>query len=504
MSYPIDINPSISTLVENAQRSNPMYGKKTVDAKKKTVKTKTQLRAGVDMDSMDLSDDMLGDLDADAQKGGDHLAEFKKKMQEWIEEKEEKEKNEDKDKEKEEEKREHKEPEDGMKEEKAADPAEAVKQPAKEQVLPSDKLSTSKELEEIEEEEAKEKELKLEEKDPIKEAVRKEEQAKQQYSDTDIMDIIKSKKSEIDREASREIIEISSKEKESLAVLDGPSMEFVSLLSYDDGFIIADTGSKKPQASATSAYGRKLRDRDKEKPKKVKQPISITPPEFRVRFREVFGKIVLTDNRGMVYENLCQQLRIFGIRVLETCCDSGERVLLIPIGKTLEDYRSLLTQDYDSSVMKMKYGYLPNEHLVVLNEEVILNGNPRIQIPVLYFAHAFDNALGQEGFASEKSPAVLSNYNSCLDREKGHIFIDSYSSISPVHYFAQAVEAFLTAPHGQLTATFPDNRDPLCSKEELYDIDRPIYSYIEYLFKQVNRGDELKAEDDVEIDLGRG
>ncbi len=500
MSYPIDINPSISTLVENAQRSNPMYGKKSVDAKKKTVKTKTSLRTAVDMDSMDLSDDMLGDLDADAQKGGDHLAEFKKKMQEWIEEKEEKEKN--GDKEEKEEEQEHKEPEDGLKEEKTPDLAEPVKEPSKEQVLPSDKLSTSEELEEIEAEEAEEKELRLEEKDPVKEAAQKDEQAKTQYSDTDIMDIIKGKRSEMDREASREVIEISTKENESLAVLDGPSMEFVSLLSYDDGFIIADSGSKKTQSSATSAYGRKLRDRDKEK-KKVKQPVSITPPEFRVRFREVFGKMILTDNRGMVYENLCQQLKIFGIRVLETCCESGERVLLIPIGKSLEDYRSLLTQDYGSSVMKMKYGYLPNEHLVVLNEEVILNGNPRIQIPVMYFAYAFDNALGQEGFASEKSPAVLSNYNSCLDREKGHIFIDSYSSISPVHYFAQAVEAFLTAPHGQLTATFPDNRDPICSKEELYDIDRPIYSYIEYLFKQVNRGDEMKAEDDMEIDLGR-
>lgn len=503
MSFPIDINPSISTLVENAQRSNPMYSKKSVDAKKRTSKTKTSLRTAVDLDSMDLSDDMLGDLDADAQKGGDHLAEFKKKMQEWIEEKEEKEKSEDEGEK--EEKREQKEPEDGMKEEKPPESAEDLKQPAKEQVLPSDKLSTSKEMEELEAEEAEEKELKMEENDPVKEAARKDEQAKVQYSDTDIMDIIKGKKSEMEREEHREIIEISSKENQSLSVLDGPSMEFVSLLSYDDGFIIAETGSKKTQASTTSAYGRKLRDKDRDREKKkVKQPISITPPEFRVRFREVFGKMVLTDNRSIIYENLCQQLKIFGIRVLETCCESGERVLLIPIGKSLEDYRSLLTQEYDSSIMKMKYGYLPNEHLVVLNEEVILNGNPRVQIPVMYFAHAFDNALGQEGFASEKSPAVLSNYNSCLDRERGHIFIDSYSAISPVHYFAQAVEAFLTAPHGQLTATFPDNRDPLCSKEELYDIDRPIYSYIEYLFKQVNRGDEMKAEDDVEIDLGRG
>lgn len=500
MSYPIEINPSISTLVENAQRSNPMYGKKTVDAKKKTVKTKTSLRSAVDMDSMDLSDDMLGDLDADARKGNDNLADFKRKMQEWIDEEEDKEK----DKEDNQDEEKHKEPEDGLKEEKPVESGEALNQSSKKQELLSDELSPSEELKEIEIDEAKKKEASLKTEESLKQAEHSDEGAKTSYPDTDIMDVIRSKKSEMEREERREVIEISAEENQSMGVLKGPSMEFVSLLSYDDGFIIAETGSKKPQSSTTSAYGRKLRDKDREKEKKkVRQPISITPPEFRARFKEVFGKMILTDNRGITCENLCQQLKIFGIRVLETCCESGERVLLIPLGKTLENYRSLLTREYDTSIMKMKYGYLPAEHLVVINEEVVLNGNPRVQIPILYFAHAFDNALGQEGFASEKSPAVLSNYNSCLDRERGHIFIDSYSSISPVHYFAQAVEAFLTAPHGQLTATFPDNRDPICSKEELYDIDRPIYSYIEYLFKQMNRGDELKAEDDVEIDLGR-
>ena len=98
---------------------------------------------------------------------------------------------------------------------------------------------------------------------------------------------------------------------------------------------------------------------------------------------------------------------------------------------------------------------------------------------------------------------MLSNYNSCLNREKGHQFIDGFSSTSPIHYFAQTVESFLTAPHGQLNNFFSVVDEVLCSKEELYDLDRSMYSYIEYLFRQVNKGEELNIDGEEEIDYGK-
>jgi hypothetical protein len=152
--------------------------------------------------------------------------------------------------------------------------------------------------------------------------------------------------------------------------------------------------------------------------------------------------------------------------------------------------------------MRIRYGYFPADKLMVIGEEIVEEGNPLIRIPVLYFAHVFDHSLGDQGFASEKSPAVLASYKACLNREPGHLFIDSYSAASPVHYFAQTVEAFLTAPHGQLTGGYDDRHSFLCTKEELYDIDRSMYAYIEYLFRQVNRGEELNPEDENEGDFG--
>ena len=493
MGYPMDINPSISTLIENAQRANPMYGKKTKDVKKKKLKSKASIRSGVDTDTMDLSDDMLGDMDPDSHKGKDNLAEFKKKMKQWIEEKKE-----DKEEEEEEQKEEETIIEDGLKEEAKEEKSIEKK------INTQDTATASKEVQEILKEAKKEQEEeeKKEYRDPLAEEVSKDIPPKAEYPDIDIMDLIKTKQKESEETDKKEILEISKNDDETLSVLEGPSSEFVSLLSYDDGFIIAEPNPKKKKASETSAYGRKIRESHKKK-KKKKAPVSITPPELRARFKDVFDKMIISENRGISYENLCQQLKIFGIRVLETCQMNKERILLIPMGKTLEDFKSHLLEEYNSKVMSIKYGYFPNEKLVVLSEEVVLNGNPRVQLPILYFAYAFDHALGQEGFASENSPAVLSNYNSCLDREEGHIFIDGFSSVSPVHYFAQAVEAFLTAPHGQLSASIPDNRDPICRKDELYDIDRSIYSYIEYLFKQVNRGDELKSEEDQEVDFGK-
>jgi hypothetical protein len=48
------------------------------------------------------------------------------------------------------------------------------------------------------------------------------------------------------------------------------------------------------------------------------------------------------------------------------------------------------------------------------------------------------------------------------------------SSHSPAHYFAQAVESYLSEN---------DCFEPLWTRQDLYDFDRSIYDYIEYLLK---------------------
>ena len=48
---------------------------------------------------------------------------------------------------------------------------------------------------------------------------------------------------------------------------------------------------------------------------------------------------------------------------------------------------------------------------------------------------------------------------------------------SPVHYFAQAAEAYLSAN---------DCAEPLWSHEDLYDFDSMMYDYVEYLYNKSN------------------
>lgn len=491
-----EVNPNISVLVENAQRTNPMLGKKTKDFKKKKLKSHGSLLSSADMDSTDLSEDMLGDMDPDQHKERDHTAEFKRKMKEWMEEEEKKDGQDGK----QEDQEEDEEPsgEDGIKEE---DSPLTMEEYQKE-----DEEGEGEELKQDEESKRKLSELKLsgesadeekELKDPMAEEIKKDFGWKNEDIVKESLEVLKEaivgkseEKEEDDADFKRE-----EEEEEDLSVLEGPSSEFISLLSYGDGFIIADP--KRKLATPQSSHPPKA-DKKKQKKKKAKK----SQPHLNDRFKEVFSKLIVSENRGIAYEKLCQQLKIFGIRVLEICLAGYEKVLLIPMDKNLEDFKLLLSKKYDSAIMKLRYGYFTQEKLMIIGEDIVINGHPRFKIPVLYFAYVFDHALGDDGFASEKSPAVLSNYNSCLDREKGHQFIDSYTSISPIHYFAQAVESFLTAPHGKLNNFTTVVDEVLCGKEELYDLDRSMYSYIEYLFKQVNKGDELKVDEEEEMDHG--
>jgi len=501
--YPIEINPAISTLVENAQRTNPALGKKTKDIKKKKIKGRTSVGASLDTDMTDFSEDMLGDMDPDGYKEEDNLADLKRKMKEWARQKDNEDEDEkegeehsespegiteDKDKENEKES-----PEDGAREEAEVKSGEEFKSSSDEVNETSDLEKFDGEIEDklVTGEEAEE--INKITKDSIAEEVRKLRERLRGKSEPDIMEILRKGAEKSPETDGSETVKLSEREREELILLEGAGSEFISLLSHDDGFIIADT-SKKKKVVRSSAN--EIKAAKKVNGKKKKKAVKKGSSPLSLRFKEVFNELVFSESRGIAYKKLCRELKIFGIGVLEACRKNNERVLLLPMDKSLADYSALLSKDYDNSINDLRYGYLPGESLMIIGEETILNGNPRINIPVLYFAYSFDHTLGDDGFSSEESPAVLSNFDSCTSRENGHLFIDSYSSFSPTHYFAQSIEAFLTAPHGQLIGNFTSLEDPICTKEELYDADRSMYVYLEYLFQQVNRGEELKSEDE--------
>ncbi|MCE1247078.1 MAG: hypothetical protein LWY06_10575 [Firmicutes bacterium] len=501
--FPIDINPSISTLVDNAQRTNPALGKKSIEQKKTKLKSGESSKASAsNSDSTSLSDDMLGDMDPDQYKGKDNTAAFRKKMQEWLEEMEDEEKKkEEEDKDGEEggqgQQDGEEQTQDTLKEEPPENAGMAAPETPASNVVHS-AAPPVRDILELEEDKREKREEAASEKQNEQEKTTETQSEKVRHDQAvqDVIDVIRQKREK--KEVSAETVSFEDSKKEEISSSSGSSSDFMSLLSYDDGFIIADTSKKKK----TIIIDNSAEEEMAAQAESAKQTKKSAPPPLNARFAQAFEKLIVTESRGKIYDKLCHQLKVFGIRVLEQCHAGGERILLIPRDKSPENFGGLFKGGYSTSALRIRYGYFPAEKLMVIGEEVVEEGNPLIRIPVLYFAHVFDHSLGDEGFASEKSPAVLASYKSCLNREQGHLFIDSYSSASPVHYFAQTVEAFLTAPHGQLTGGYDDRHSFLCTKEELYDIDRTMYAYIEYLFRQVNRGEELNPEDESEGDFG--
>jgi hypothetical protein len=237
----------------------------------------------------------------------------------------------------------------------------------------------------------------------------------------------------------------------------------VSLLSWGDEFIIADPAKKliSEEESVEAQEYESLEipqddDENLEASELIDDMLIAKPEEARKnRVAELFSP--------------------FGKRVLKLCRDFGSKIALLSPGETVVSF--MPRAFYQDTFSTIRAGYIPEMKLCFFGEEYLEEEKPFVA-PRFYFAHAFDNALGRDEFASLKSAAVLSNYRACQEREPGHQFLDLFSAASPVHYFAQAVESYLTYGQGEET---------LCSREDLYDFDRSMYLYVDYLFREINK-----------------
>ncbi|MBT9586318.1 hypothetical protein IV102_23450 [bacterium] len=180
-------------------------------------------------------------------------------------------------------------------------------------------------------------------------------------------------------------------------------------------------------------------------------------------------RLVTGDSSRPAYRKLHQLLSRFGRRVLQVCLEAHAKVYLLPPGEPLLAHPRLAQcgfSDLEGAA------YLPDQRLCLV-EDACLSQAPHGFHPVFYyFAHLYDHALGGEGFASQKSAAVRASFQACLDG--AHRFGDLMAAHSPAHYFAQAVESYLAEN---------DCYQPLWTRQDLYDFDRSIYNYIEYLLR---------------------
>ena len=198
-------------------------------------------------------------------------------------------------------------------------------------------------------------------------------------------------------------------------------------------------------------------------------------PPVSADIGQVLDKLIIGCAHSESMERLRSLLGRFGKGVLSCCVARGIKVHVVPPGQLagVDVLRGA------SGVADICGGVYNADNRTCYLDEQAVNTVTQGSNPVLFFmAQAWDHALGEDDFASLHAPAVLANFEACRMACEGHCFSDSLVAASPIFYFAQAVEAYLA--ENDCTAE-------LWNREDLYDLDRSMYDYVEYLFKQGNK-----------------
>ncbi|MCQ2735635.1 MAG: hypothetical protein MJ234_00265 [bacterium] len=241
--------------------------------------------------------------------------------------------------------------------------------------------------------------------------------------------------------------EIAPKEK-----TEKKSSEWNSLLSFDEGFLIADDEKFKSSAAA---------EEEASAPSLEKVTIPKDAEGSDAGINAVIAAMLKDSSYLSDYEIsvLNYYVGSFGIEILKLCLDSGVKIRVMP-----SDGSSFYSGGYSK---KEKTCFIPQASLSSKQEFVSAR---------FYMAMAFDHSLGDGDFSSAKSPAVLSSWHLCRSLERGHLFQDAFSASDPSLYFAQSAESFLREDGDVLAES------PFFDCGELYDYDRTMFSYMEYLF----------------------
>lgn len=233
---------------------------------------------------------------------------------------------------------------------------------------------------------------------------------------------------------------------------DSQESTWSSLLDHSQGFLVTEPtlAQELEEVSLTAS-------------------VEEVPQEIKVWTKELIV--------GQASERIRQLLEVklarFGAGILRYCVGQGVRVRVLPRGMTLLDHPEVLkVAGKDSQVEDACY--LPALKECIVTSTAVTKVHRYFQPVTFYFAVALDHVLGDENYASVRSHAVVANFHKNLSENS---FSDDFTSESVVHYFAQAVEAYLGVY---------DCIEPVWNKEDLYDFDETMYEYIEYLFKKYN------------------
>lgn len=252
----------------------------------------------------------------------------------------------------------------------------------------------------------------------------------------------------------RSISEPSKKQAENVENTGGHKSAWTSLLSFDEGFIIASDDNFFEQVQ-------EIRDEDNISFEEIDIPDAMNVPDKKPE--ELVKSMLITENLNE-YElsALIYYLSSYGTNILTMCKEFGVKIS-VPVS---------------SDGLYASGAYVKNEKLCVVPRESLTRKEEFVSAR-FYMALAFDHTLGGEDFSSRNSAAVLSSWRLCKDRTAGHLFQDVFTAGDPALYFAQSVESYLRNENDVAESSF-------FNKEQLYDYDRTMFSYVDYLFNRMN------------------
>lgn len=177
------------------------------------------------------------------------------------------------------------------------------------------------------------------------------------------------------------------------------------------------------------------------------------------------------------YEECVRLLSRFGAGALRLCAKEKVRVEILD-EEGFGDHLALQSLGLTAEEIPADGAYLVDARLVLVDRRGLV-AKPRFFHPALYyFAHAFDHAQGGETFSSRKAAAVVACFETSTRAHSGFDFVDELAAADPVRYFARSVAVYLGRD---------DCTDPLWSHQDLFDFDRPMYDYLQYLFARLDK-----------------
>ena len=182
--------------------------------------------------------------------------------------------------------------------------------------------------------------------------------------------------------------------------------------------------------------------------------------------------LITTPEDEPGYEECLRLLSRFGLGALRLCNRSEVKVEILDEAQFVK-HPQLVEFDLDPEETPVDGAYLVETRTCLIDRRT-LTEKPRFFHPALYyFAHALDHAQGGEEFSSRKAAAVGACFHASSNGDNGCDFVDELAGADPVRYFARSVAIYLGRD---------DCDEPIWTHQDLFDFDRSMYDYLQYLF----------------------